>query len=841
MLKSNTKSAKQKTRSRGARRVSLLATLLAVTTLGGYVSPACAVGAPPSSAQPDWPRTLEADSERIEMYQPQIEQWNGNRIAGRVAVAVGAPNGTPTYGVARFSAQADIDKASGLVHLTHIKIDKVDVPTNQSMAGQVRNALSAHIPGNGMSIPLDELQTSYAASQELAHTMRVAVRNDVPNIVFSTTPTVLVLVDGAPAWRPVGNTGFERALNCRALLVRNAGGTLYVKAAGYWYRAQATQGPWQRVTQPEAALLAAAHASEAKTPADAMLPSDGKAVSPPPALMVATQPTELVVTDGAANLIPVTGTQLLTIANTDHAVFVYPATNTYYLLASGRWFSAPSTRGPWRWVPGSQLPADFARIPANDPKANVLVSVPNTAEAKEAAIAASIPQTASVSRSHATLDVSYDGSPRFASIEGTSLRYAVNTGTAVIEVDPAHYYAVANGVWFVGGTAVGPWSVATSVPEAIYAMPPASPLYYVTYVRVYSYTPDTVVVGYTPGYMGVVVSPDGTVVYGTGYDYPPYVGNVYYGYPPTYGYGAGFALGAAEGFAFGFAAGAIWGGASPYWGPYWGGYWGGGGWNNVNVNQANFYGRWGQGTVTHASGWNGLTGTQWRGAAGAGYNPATGTHFQGAAGGAFNPYSGNYAGAHQGSFSNPVTGREGAGRGGVAGNEYTGNYAGAHEGAFNNAATGREGVERGGVAGNQNTGNFAGGRQVAAYNPSTGRSGAADFGVAGNTQTGQVSGGSRGYMTNASRGNAVAWNNGDVYAGHDGNVYQRSANGDWQQHTSDGWQSVQPRGEVGNDLSQEHDARNFGQQRAMQNAGRMGGGWGGARQFGGGFHGGFRR
>nr|WP_245643929.1 carbohydrate-binding family V/XII [Paraburkholderia oxyphila] len=799
------------------KRVRVVASLLAVTALAGNLPDASAQAQPAVASQPDWPRALDEGKEHVEMYQPQIEQWSGNRIAGRAAVAVGAANGAPTYGVVRFSAMADIDKESGLVLLTHIQVDGVDVPTNAAMSQRIRQAVVARLPAAGLQVSLDELQTSYAASRGFAHAMSVAVKNDVPRIVFASTPTVLVLVDGAPAWRPVGETGYARALNSRALLMRDAQGRLYAQAAGHGYSASAVGGPWQPMASPPAALLAAAQASEAKTPADAMLPHDGKPAASAPALLVATQPTELIVTEGAAQLSPVQGTRLLTVTNTDHAVFVYPQTNTYYVLISGRWFRSQSTGGPWTWVPGSDLPADFAKISPQDPKANVLVSVPNTPEAKEAAIAASIPQTATVSRSQASLKVSYDGAPRFEPIAGTTLSYAVNTANAVIEVDPSHYYAVANGVWFVAGSAAGPWAVATAVPEVIYAMPPSSPLYYVTYVRIYSSTPDTVVVGYTPGYMGVMVSADGTVVYGTGYVYAPYVGDVYYGYPATYGYGAGFALSAAEGFAFGFAAGAIWGGASPWWGPYWGGYWGGGGWGNVNVNQANFYGRWGQGTVTHASGWNPWTGTQWRGAAGTGYNPATGAHYRGAAGAAFNPYSGNYAGAHQGAFANPATGRAGAGRGGIVGNEANGN--------------------------------FAAGRQVAGANANTGRSGDAEFGVAGNTHTGQYEAGSRGYVTNASRGNALAWNNGDVYAGHDGNVYRHTDGGSWQQHTSNGWQSVQPRGDVGDHLNRQSQARDLGAQRWNQFNGHAGGGWGSRGMgggfrgggFGGGFHGGFRR
>lgn len=759
-----------------------------------------------------WPRNFEVDGEHVELYQPEIESWEGNRMAGRAAVAIGPKNGVPTYGVARFSAQADIDKPSSLVQLTNISIDSVDVPTRPDIADKLRQTLIGRLSPKGLTVPLEELQASYAVSQQLARAARVPVKNDAPQILFATTPTVLVHVDGDPAWRPVAGTGYERAINSRALMLRDAGGELWLQAAGYWYRSESAGGAWEPVASPPAALLGAVNkvdTAKGEPKPDPMMPADGKKPSRAPAVLVATKPAELIVTTGEPQMTPVGGVSLLTMSNADHAVFVDPSNNQTYVLISGRWFRASMLNGPWEYVPGAQLPAEFAKISPQDPKANVLVSVPGTPEAREAEIAATIPQTASVLRSKASMTVTYDGSARFESIPGTSLRYAVNTGTPVIEVDGAHYYAVSNGVWFTAGTPAGPWQVATEVPSAIYTIPPSSPLYYVTYVRIYSVTPTTVVVGYTPGYLGVVVNPDGTVVYGTGYVYPPYVGAYYYGYPVTYGYGAGFAIGVTEGFAFGFAAGAIWGAASPYWGPYW--Y---GGASFVNVNQANFYGRWGQGTVTHAEGWNSWTGTQWRGTAASGYNPATGARYQGSRGGAFNPYSGNYAAGRQGSFSNPSTGREGAGRGGVAGNAYTGDYAA--------------------------------GRQVAGYNAQTGRVGVAEAGVAGNTQTGQQTAGSRGIVANPNKNNAVAWNNGNVYAGHDGNIYQHTDNG-WQQHTSNGWQPVQPNADVQNRLDQQRQARDVGQQRfnsaaAQQWQGRFGGGGG---RFGGGgggrFHGGFRR
>ena len=75
-----------------------------------------------------------------------------------------------------------------------------------------------------------------------------------------------------------------------------------------------------------------------------------------------------------------------------------------------------------RW---KSLPKGFAEIPENSPKAGVLVSVAGTAPAKEALIANAIPQTATITRSQAQLEVKYDGDPQFKDIEGTSLQYGI--------------------------------------------------------------------------------------------------------------------------------------------------------------------------------------------------------------------------------------------------------------------------------------------------------------------------------------------------------------------------------------------------------------------------------
>ncbi|MGE8356692.1 MAG: hypothetical protein ACN6N0_09905, partial [Microvirgula sp.] len=83
----------------------------------------------------------------------------------------------PLYGIAHFRANAAIDKPGGIVTLTGIVIDDVQIPTAQDRAAGYRSLLQQHLPAGGMSIPLDEQQTSYLVSQQIGKAGSAAVRN----------------------------------------------------------------------------------------------------------------------------------------------------------------------------------------------------------------------------------------------------------------------------------------------------------------------------------------------------------------------------------------------------------------------------------------------------------------------------------------------------------------------------------------------------------------------------------------------------------------------------------------------------------------------------------------
>ena len=266
----------------------------------------------------------------------------------------------------------------------------------------------------------------------------------------------------------------------------------------------------------------------------------------------------------------------------------------------------------------------------------------------------------------------FDGPPTIGLLKGTDLEYAVNSETPIIRVDGEMYYALQDGVWFQSPSFDGPWELSTAVPDAIYAIPPSSPLHYVTYVRIYDSTPEVIYEGYTPGYLGTVQSTDGVVVYGTGYDYQPWIGDAWYAAPETFGLAAQPVYNPAAGYAFGFGLGlATAAMAEPYWGgayyrPYDMGY------GCCGVTSANVYRQWGDAVAAGTRTWydsadgtlgtaargdysNWRTGTSGRYAAGRSYNPYTGVAQRGY-GRTFDTAGGVDGGVARGERYNPATG-----------------------------------------------------------------------------------------------------------------------------------------------------------------------------------------
>ena len=330
-----------------------------------------------------WPRTFEQDGTHITLHQPQFDDWQGNSLAGRMAIAVktgsktgsdGKPHDTLSYGAMWFKARADIDKVARQVTLSNLNIEKVIFPNDRSNEAKYLDLLNKIAKRSSARIvSLDLLESALAINRETKMANSVAVKNDPPDVLFSFEPALLVLIDGNPVLKPSGTAGVERVLNTRSLILKQ-GDRYFLNFAGRWVTSPDIAGPWRAAGTVSAALDKEKAAAEKSKVVDLLdQPSDalkkvlesGKL----PSILVSSKPAELIMVDGDPQFVDVDGTDLAYVANTASDVFVDKSKdNFWYVLMSGRWFSAPSSNGPWTYTAGKLLPADFAKIPPESPK-----------------------------------------------------------------------------------------------------------------------------------------------------------------------------------------------------------------------------------------------------------------------------------------------------------------------------------------------------------------------------------------------------------------------------------------------------------------------------------------
>jgi hypothetical protein len=592
--------------------------------------PAATAAATAETVDGGWPRDFVTPAgHTLRMYQPQVASWDGQKKMVLYAAVGRGTSATakPEMGTVKIEADTSVAVGERLVNFTDLKMTESNFPglsneQHREVVEQITSRILKVAPDGSMVMGLDRVLARLDKSQLIPKNVE-GVKADPPAIFYSTTPAMLVNLDGDPIWSPIKQNDLTYAVNTNWDLFQDTPSkSYYLRNNDSWLVASDLKGPWKPAGTLPAAFKNLPPDDNWKE-VKAALP--GRSVKPAnvPKVFVSTTPAELILVTGPPSYAMVSGTKLMWVSNTESDVFRMGTSGQVYFLVSGRWFSAPDFNGPWTFATLS-LPDDFKNIPLSHPRSRVLASVPGTDQAAEAVLLAQVPQTARVSKKEVKApDVDYDGEPKFEPIEKTTVSRAVNTDKDIIKVGDL-YYMCFQGVWFMGRSPNGPWEVTGSVPGQIYEIPISSPAHSVTYVTVEDDDDDWVVFATAAAYTGMMVA-WGCAVWGSGWYYPPYAyyGGfypVYRGYYPTYGYHASY---------------------NPWTGAY--------------SRGVSAYGPYGGAGV------------------GARYNPRTGTYSRGAAaygpyGGrgvaeAYNPRTGTYGATRQGSGVYGSWGQTGVQRG----------------------------------------------------------------------------------------------------------------------------------------------------------------------------------
>jgi hypothetical protein len=416
------------------------------------------------------------------------------------------------WGVISVQADIAVDEEKTDVAMTNMKVTAVRFPGAADADAAALKAVVLDMLPNKPFLHV-ALQRVMAYMHDQPAPTGVPLNMQPPPIYYRDAPAILVMYMGPPKFQAIAGTTLMWAVNTNwVVLMDTQKSTYYLMVGTGWLSGpDPVKGPWTAVQQLPGEFL--------------MLPQDsqwtevaknvpGTPLQTVPEVIGCTEPSELIVTNGAPSYTPIEGTTLMYVDNPAMPVSLDVPTSTYYYLVAGRWFSASQLTGPWG-AASTKLPAEFAKIPPSSTMDFVLTSVPGTVEAKDAVLLAQVPHKATVKLDGPKVEVAYQGPPKFEPIQGATMSYAVNTANQVVDV-AGTYYCCAQGIWFVSSQPAGPWKVCTSVPAVIYTIPPSCPIYNCTYVVVYSATPTTVTVGYTSGYSGAYVATTGALMFGAG-------------------------------------------------------------------------------------------------------------------------------------------------------------------------------------------------------------------------------------------------------------------------------------------------------------------------------------
>jgi hypothetical protein len=518
-----------------------------------------------------WPKELAIQNATVTLYQPQYDSFKDNILAGRMALSVKQKKEDPVFGAMFFKARLATDLETRTAVLEKLDIERLLFPGVEDSARieRLSKLLIEEIESWDVVMSLDRIASSLSEVEDLKE-LSVQLNNAPPDIYFRSDPAVLVSIDGDPIEKEVEGAGFEYVVNTPFFIVKK-GSTYYIKGGKFWYSSNMVSSGYTEAKKVPSDIekFAADNLPESE------LDSISQTITEAPALIVTTKPSELVMTDGEPDYSTIEGTTLLYVSNTTSDIIMDINTQQHYVLLGGRWFASKSlSDGDWQFVEPEKLPEDFSKIPEGSDMGNVRVSVPGTPEAQDALLEQSIPQTAEVDRK-TTVEVQWDGDPKFEKIEDTDVSVAKNADKTVLLIG-GKYYCVDDAIWFFADQPQGPWAVSDARPAEVDQIPPESEAYNVKYVYIYESTPEVVYVGYLPGYTWSYVY-GGCVVYGTGYWYRPWYGYYYYPRPVTWGFGVHWNPWTGWGFSFGFSYGWIGWRFHPYagwWGPrgYYPGY-----------------------------------------------------------------------------------------------------------------------------------------------------------------------------------------------------------------------------------------------------------------------------
>ncbi len=170
-----------------------------------------------------WPREMQHEKGTIVMYQPELELFDGTKLEARAAVSIKRPSDTAAvFGAVWISSTVNVDRDLRMVYIKTLQITNVRFPESvkdqETLKKTIAEALMKDLP----PLSLDELVTAMDAVKA-QNNNAAKFKNDPPEIIYATSPTVLVFIDGDPRYEAIEKSDVERIMNTPFPIFRTKG------------------------------------------------------------------------------------------------------------------------------------------------------------------------------------------------------------------------------------------------------------------------------------------------------------------------------------------------------------------------------------------------------------------------------------------------------------------------------------------------------------------------------------------------------------------------------------------------------------------------------------------
>ena len=212
----------------------------------------------------DWPFRIEAGDTIIVIYMPQMETFEGDMVTARAAVSISVPDEeTPVFGAVWFESYALTDRESRTVVLSDVNIRGARFPSlKKADTDGYRELVDREIEEWEFLLTLDEMKAAleYVDKQQIT---AEGMKNEPPKIYFSSTPAVLITIDGEPKEQDLEDSNLKYVVNTAFFIVYDKKSkSYYMRGGPWWYSSKKVDSGYAPVDKVPDEIASLAEAAE---------------------------------------------------------------------------------------------------------------------------------------------------------------------------------------------------------------------------------------------------------------------------------------------------------------------------------------------------------------------------------------------------------------------------------------------------------------------------------------------------------------------------------------------------------------------------------------------------